>query len=132
MVGDAGIISGDNAVMFGTILVPSSDGDMNEYLTGLERIRRLSPTLLFPAHGPLVANPDKLLTRYIKHRTVRHSRVLDAVKSGFSDVNSIAKEAYEDTPDAHPALALDQTISHLTALEKSGDVSSDNGLWSAI
>ena len=132
LVGDAGIISGDNAVMFGTILVPSSDGDMNEYLTGLERIRRLSPPLLFPAHGPLVANPEKLLTRYIKHRTARHSRVLDAVKGGFNDVNSIAKEAYEDTPDAHPALALDQTISHLTALEKSGNISSDNGLWNVI
>ena len=41
LVGEAGIVSGDNAVLFGTILVPSSDGDMNEYLAGLERLRDL-------------------------------------------------------------------------------------------
>ena len=49
LVGEAGIISGDNAVLFGTILVPSSDGNMNQYLAGLERLRDLDPRFYFPA-----------------------------------------------------------------------------------
>ena len=68
LVGEAGIVSGDNAVLFGTILVPSSDGDMNEYLAGLGTPERLGSTsLLFPGHGPMVANPKRLLTRYLNH-----------------------------------------------------------------
>ena len=93
--------------MFGTILVPSSDGDMNEYLAGLERLRDLDPPLLFPGHGPMVANPKRLLTRYLNHRKERHLRVLNAMKSSYGSLDSITREAYADTPDAHPNLAMD-------------------------
>ena len=131
LVGRAGIVSGDNAVVFGTILVPSADGDMNEYLSGLERLRDLNPRLLFPGHGPMVANPTRLLNNYLNHRKARHSRVLKAVKSGKGGLDAIASEAYADTPDAHPNLANDQTLSHLIALEKSGEIKKHNGNWRA-
>ena len=133
LVGEAGIVSGDNAVLFGTILVPSSDGNMNEYLAGLERLRDLDPSLLFPGHGPMVANPRRLLTRYLNHRKKRHLRVLNAVKvmedDGGGTLESITREAYADTPDAHPNLAMDQTYSHLLALEESGNIRQGNGIW---
>ena len=129
LVGEAGVVSGDNAVLFGTILVPSSDGDMNEYLAGLERLRDLDPALLFPGHGPMVANPKRLLTHYLNHRKDRHLRVLNAVKSGNRSLDSITREAYENTPEAHPSLAMDQTYSHLLALEKSGEIQQENGNW---
>lgn len=119
---EAGIISGDNATVFGTILVPSGEGDMNAYLAGLERLRDIDLPLLFPGHGPMVANPTRLLNRYLKHRKARHSRVLEAVISGKNSLADIASEAYSDTPDAHPHLARDQTLSHLKALEKSGEI----------
>ena len=131
LVGRAGIVSGDNAVVFGTILVPSADGDMNEYLSGLERLRDLNPRLLFPGHGPMVANPTRLLNNYLNHRKARHSRVLKAVKSGKGGLDAITSEAYADTPDAHPNLANDQTLSHLIALEKSGEIKKHNGNWRA-
>ena len=51
LVGDAGIVSGDNVTVIGTILVPSTDGDMNKYLEGLQRMKELNPPLLFPGHG---------------------------------------------------------------------------------
>ena len=129
LVGKAGIVSGDNAVLFGTILVPSSDGNMNEYLAGLERLRDLEPSLLFPGHGPMVANPRRLLTRYLKHRNERHSRVLNAVQSSDGSLDSITYQAYADTPDAHPNLARDQTYSHLLALEENGNIRQENGKW---
>ena len=132
LVGEAGIVSGDNAVLFGTILVPSSDGDMNEYLAGLERLRDLDPPLLFPGHGPMVANPKRLLTRYLNHRKERHLRVLDAVKSSDGRLDSITREAYADTPDAHPNLAMDQTYSHLLALEESGKIRQEKGIWNFV
>ena len=130
LVGDAGIVSGDNVSVIGTILVPSNDGDMNQYLEGLQRMKEFNPPLLFPGHGPFSANPEKLLNRYIKHRSKRHQLVLDAVKKNFTDLESIAKKSYEDTPQAHPRLMIDQTLSHLKGHIKSGTILFDNGKYS--
>ena len=108
--------------MDGTILVPPSDGDMNLYIASLERIRDLKPPILLPAHGPLSPVPEKLLNRYIRHRKSRHSRILDAVKNGVHDISMIAELAYEDSPEAHPILKLDQALSHLRTHERDGNV----------
>ena len=129
LVGDAGIVSGDNVTVIGTILVPSTDGDMNKYLEGLQRMKELNPPLLFPGHGPFSANPEKLLNRYIKHRSKRHQLVLDAVKD-FSDLQEIAKKSYEDTLNAHPKLLIDQTLSNLKGHIESGEIIHENGKYS--
>jgi len=132
LVGEAGVVSGDNCVVVGTILVPSSDGDMDSYISGLMRIRDLAPPMLFPGHGPASPNPRRLLDRYIEHRSSRHERVLNAVSSGISSLEDIARSAYGDTPDAHPLLSRDQTLSHLHSLESSGKVEArDNGYYPA-
>ena len=96
----------------GTILIPPHTGDMNEYLLQLERLKALKPHLVFPSHGPVVAIPDRLIDHYLSHRRARHARVLEAVRNGASQLVKIAEEAYADTPDAHPGLAVDQTLSH--------------------
>ncbi len=126
---DVGMITGDMAVMVGTILVPPSDGDMEKYITSLERIRDEKPPMLFPAHGPLSPVPEKLLERYIKHRNKRHALVFEAVKNGLSNISEIADYAYKDTPEAHPFLKTDQTLSHLLAHERRGDVVHIQDKW---
>ena len=122
LIGEPGIVSADNCTMVGTILVPSSDGDMGAYIAGLERLRDLSPHTLFPGHGPLIPNPERVLTEYIEHRNARHSRVLEAVRSGNRSLSEIAGSAYSDTPEAHPTLAEDQALSHLKELVRTGTV----------
>ncbi len=126
---EVGIISGDMAVMVGTILVPPGDGDMDKYLSSLERLLDLNPPILLPAHGPLSPVPEKLLNRYLTHRRARHARVLDAVKNGISEITQIADYAYDDTPDAHPILKVDQTLSHLLAHQRAGEIEQINSAW---
>ncbi|HIC50562.1 MAG: hypothetical protein CXX69_03715 [Candidatus Thalassarchaeum betae] len=132
LVGHAGIVCGDNCSVVGTILVPSGEGDMGAYISGLERLRALKPKMLFPGHGPPVANPEKLLTHYIEHRKARQQRVLEAVREGNSNLADIASAAYSDTPDAHPLLAQDQALSHLKELQRAGQVEHDSGGYSAL
>lgn len=126
---EVGIVSGDMAVMVGTILVPPAEGNMGQYIESLERIRTLKPAILFPAHGPLSPVPERLLTKYIKHRKARHEKVLEAVKSGISEISKIADFAYSDTPDAHPFLKVDQTLSHLLAHTREGEIVEGNDGW---
>ena len=131
LVSEAGVVSADNCSTVGTILVPSGEGDMGAYISGLEKIRALKPKVLFPGHGPLVANPERLLTHYIEHRKARHQKVLEAVRAGNSDIPSIASAAYSDSPGAHPLLAQDQALSHLKELQRSGDVKHDSSGYAA-
>jgi|TARA_B100000676_G_C17364951_1_gene477679 glyoxylase-like metal-dependent hydrolase (beta-lactamase superfamily II) len=102
---------------------------MGAYISGLERIRDLRPKVLFPGHGPLIANPKRVLTEYIEHRKARHQKVLEAVKAGNSDISSIASAAYSDSPGAHPLLAQDQALSHLKELQRTGDVENDDSIY---
>jgi glyoxylase-like metal-dependent hydrolase (beta-lactamase superfamily II) len=105
---------------------------MRAYISGLERLRALKPKVLFPGHGPLVANPERLLTQYIEHRKARHRRILEAVREGSSDLLSIAEAAYSDSPEAHPMLARDQALSHLKELQRTGDVKHDDSGYTAV
>ncbi|MDP6213027.1 MAG: MBL fold metallo-hydrolase [Candidatus Thalassarchaeaceae archaeon] len=132
LVGEPGIVSADNCTMVGTILVPSNDGDMGAYIEGLEKLRGFSAHTLFPGHGPLIPNPERILGHYIEHRKSRHERVFEAVGSGASTISEISRIAYLDSPDAHPMLAEDQTLSHLRLLLDSGRVSlSEDGYVSS-
>ena len=106
----------------GTILVPSGEGDMTAYIAGLHRLRELNANLLFPGHGPVVTNPEKLLTHYITHREKRHESVFRAWQSGLREIGELSHAAYVDTPDAHPMLKVDQTMSHLDALRNEGRI----------
>lgn len=129
LVGDPGVVAADNCTMVGTILVPSSDGDMGAYISGLEKLRDLSPHTLFVGHGPLIPNPERILAQYIEHRKARHNKVLEAVRSGCSTLRDIAISAYSDTPGANPALAEDQALSHLKMLVHSGRVGFSEGRY---
>ena len=129
-ISDAGLIAGDMLAGFGTILIPPATGDMDVYLEQLARLRDLHPHLAFPSHGPVIALPEKKFNYYIKHRTARHEKVLQAVASGLSDVQAIAAKAYDDTPNAHVGLSEDQTLAHLLSHQRQGRVSQDtDGNW---
>ena len=106
----------------GTILVPSGEGDMTAYIGGLHRLRDLDANLLFPGHGPVVTNPTKLLTHYIEHREKRHEAVFTAWQNGLREIEELSHAAYADTPEAHPLLKIDQTMSHLDALRNEGRI----------
>tara|TARA_B110000467_G_C18335718_1_gene497501 strand:- start:3444 stop:4958 length:1515 start_codon:yes stop_codon:yes gene_type:complete len=129
---DAGLIAGDMVAGFGTILIPPATGDMDVYLEQLDRLRALEPHLVFPSHGPVIALPTKIFTHYITHREARHSKVLAAVNDGLSSVDEISVKAYDDTPNAHPGLAKDQTLAHLLSHQRQGRLTSDkSGNWHA-
>ncbi|MCH2637277.1 MAG: MBL fold metallo-hydrolase [Candidatus Thalassarchaeum sp.] len=122
LVSQAGIISADNVVQVGTILVPSGEGDMTAYIEGLYRLRDYNANLLFPGHGPVVTNPNKQISHYIEHREKRHEAVFTAWQNGLREIEELSHAAYADTPDAHPMLKIDQTMSHLDALRKEGRI----------
>ncbi|HMG75580.1 MAG TPA: MBL fold metallo-hydrolase [Pyrinomonadaceae bacterium] len=118
------LISGDNIVGFGSVLIDPPEGNMREYLDSLRRMRALPKlSVLFGGHGPAIANPYEKIDEYIAHRLQREELILAAVREGASTPKAIVARAYTDvSPKAH-AMAERAVLAHLEKLEGDGMVS---------
>jgi ribonuclease/clavin/mitogillin len=118
------LITGDNIVGFGSVLIDPPEGNMRDYLDSLERMRALpNLSVLFPGHGPAVANPYEKIGEYISHRLQREELILAAVRDGFFTLKEIVARVYTDvSPQAH-AMAERAVLAHLEKLEADGLVS---------
>jgi len=118
------LITGDNIVGFGSVLIDPVDGNMRDYLNSLERMRSLpNLSVLFGGHGPAVATPYKKVDEYIAHRLEREQKILEAVQNGLTDPKQIVAEVYTDvSPKAH-AMAERAVLAHLQKLREDGKVS---------
>ncbi len=115
------LLTGDNVVGFGSVLVDPSDGNMRDYLASLERMRSLPDlSVLFGGHGPAVATPYQKIDQYIAHRLERERNILEAVRSGITDPKDIVAQVYTDvSPKAH-AMAERAVLAHLEKLQEDG------------
>ncbi len=117
------LISGDNLVGLGSVLIDPPEGNMRDYLQSLERMRDLPNTsVIFGGHGPAIANPSVKLGEYISHRLDREKKILDAVREGATTPGEIVARVYTDvSPKAH-AMAERAVMAHLEKLEADGVV----------
>jgi ribonuclease/clavin/mitogillin len=114
------LIAGDLVAGFGTIVVDPPDGNMNDYLSSLERMRALAPATLFPAHGPTIKNVVGKLDEYLAHRLWREERVFETWHVGLRKPSEMLSRIYEDLPAIAEPLALRQIEAHLERLRSRG------------
>lgn len=50
--------------------------DLGSYLRSLHRLNSLSPSLLYPGHGPIIRDTARI-QQYIEHRMAREKQVQD-------------------------------------------------------
>jgi len=122
------MIAGDLVAAVGTIAIDPADGNLGDYLSSLQRIRALRPSVLLPSHGPPIDDAVGTLDRYIAHRHMRSDQICAALpKHQPCGPEALVPSVY---PDLHPkahALATAQIESHLRWLvaerrvEGSGD-----------
>jgi ribonuclease/clavin/mitogillin len=126
------LISGDNIVGLGSVLIDPPEGNMREYLASLGRMRALANlSVIFGGHGPAIANPYTKLDEYISHRLERERKILEAVREGGRTAEDIVARAYTDvSPKAH-AMAERAVLAHLEKLEADGHVSREQKSWQA-
>ncbi len=120
------LISGDNIVGLGSVLIDPPEGNMRDYLASLERLRALpNLSVIFGGHGPAIGNPYAKLDEYISHRLERERNILEAVREGATTPKDLVARVYTDvSPKAH-AMAERAVMAHLEKLEADGLVSRD-------
>jgi glyoxylase-like metal-dependent hydrolase (beta-lactamase superfamily II) len=70
-------------------------GCVADYLRSLDRVARLGPSRLLPAHGPPLDDPDEAVRRYRAHRTRRIRQVEEALGRLGSDLDPAGAQALE-------------------------------------
>jgi glyoxylase-like metal-dependent hydrolase (beta-lactamase superfamily II)/8-oxo-dGTP pyrophosphatase MutT (NUDIX family) len=115
------LISGDNIVGYGSVLIDPPEGNMRDYLDSLERMRALpNLSVLFGGHGPAIANAYEKIDEYITHRLLREEMIFTAVQEGAGTPPEIVARAYVDVPLKARALAERAVMAHLEKLEADG------------
>jgi glyoxylase-like metal-dependent hydrolase (beta-lactamase superfamily II)/8-oxo-dGTP pyrophosphatase MutT (NUDIX family) len=115
------LVTGDNIVGFGSVLIDPADGKMRDYLNSLQRMRALpNLSVLFGGHGPAVATPYQKIDQYISHRLERERNILAAVQNGITDPKSIVAQVYTDVNPKAYAMAERAVLAHLEKLREDG------------
>jgi glyoxylase-like metal-dependent hydrolase (beta-lactamase superfamily II) len=122
--------SGDLVVQNSSVMIHASrGGDLTEYLASLERLLKLNPARLLPAHGPEIADPGAVIAGYLDHRLTRERQVLSALARGLHSVPAIAESIYHGLDPALLAAAQENVRAHLDKLRREGRAFEDDGRW---
>jgi ribonuclease/clavin/mitogillin len=118
------LLTGDNIVGLGSVLIDPPQGNMIDYLASLEKMRSIPAlSILFGGHGAAVASPYKKIDEYINHRLEREAKILEVVQSGITTPAEIVAAVYTDvSPKAH-GMAERAVIAHLEKLHADGKLS---------
>ena len=128
-LGDA-LFTGDHVMGWSTTVVFPPDGDMGAYMTSLEKLRRRSDRIYYPAHGPAVTNPQQYVRHLAGHRMQRENQILRLVGEQPRDIPDIVAHAYPGLDPRLVTAAGGSVLAHLLDLEKRGLVVVERQQWS--
>jgi glyoxylase-like metal-dependent hydrolase (beta-lactamase superfamily II) len=122
--------TGDLVTQGSSVMIEASKGgDLRQYLASLERVLRLEPRRLLPAHGPEITNPAAVLTDYLAHRRMRENQVISALAAGKRSVQAIAESIYHGLDPALMPAARENVRAHLDKLKADGAALETDGQW---
>ncbi|NNE98902.1 MAG: MBL fold metallo-hydrolase [Pyrinomonadaceae bacterium] len=115
------LLSSDNVVGLGTVVIAPPEGDMNEYFDSLERMKHL-PNLNFlcGSHGMAVYDAKARIKEYIEHRKQREISILEVVRQGTDAPGEIVDIVYEGLSPKLLPLAEKSVEAHLAKLRLDG------------
>ncbi|REJ76002.1 MAG: MBL fold metallo-hydrolase [Acidobacteria bacterium] len=112
------LLTSDNVLSHGSVLINPPEGNMNDYLESLERLRDLTGLrFLCGSHGPAVYNAKDKIEEYIGHRLEREEQVRRALESGLTTPEVIAPVIYDGLDPKLLPLAERSVAAHLERLQ---------------
>ncbi|MBI5156884.1 MAG: MBL fold metallo-hydrolase [Acidimicrobiia bacterium] len=122
---DDALFTGDHIMGGSTVMVE----DMGDYVRSLRAVQGIGLRVIYPGHGPIITEPDRVVGDYLSHRLERERQILAAVRSGAATVGAVVQQVYADVD---PALHLPAAVSvdaHLRKLADDGLVRYRGGGW---
>lgn len=115
------LLSSDNVVGAGTVLIAPPEGNMTDYLSSLERMKNL-PNLRFlcGSHGAAIYDAKRKIEEYIAHRLEREKQIIEAVENGAATAEEITEQVYQGLDAQIFPLAVKSVEAHLEKLKTDG------------
>ena len=112
------LFSGDHVMGWSTTVVVPPDGDMAAYMASLDKLRKRSETIYYPAHGAPVTNPQQYVRHLMGHRMQREKQILGLVRERPRDISDIVANAYPGLDPRLTDAAGGSVLAHLVDLER--------------
>jgi glyoxylase-like metal-dependent hydrolase (beta-lactamase superfamily II) len=111
------LFPGDHVMGWSTTVVSPPDGDMEAYIESLRKVAgRSDDRTYWPTHGPSIPKPQRYVEALVEHRLDRERQVLDAVRSGLSEIPDIVALLYADVDPKLHKPAGRSVLAHLAKL----------------
>ncbi len=90
---------------------------LKHYLNSLDRIDKLNPKIIFPAHQEIIYNPHKRISEIKEHHKNRLAEISRVIKNNPLTPLKISQIHFGDLDDMNSFLALSEVLGHLFFLE---------------
>lgn len=126
------IFTGDVVLGAGTTVIPEHGGDLADYMASLRRLLDLGPSVLYPAHGPVIRDACGKIRDYLAHRELRERQIVEQLNAGESEIPAIVARLYADVPQFLHAAAATSVGAHLRKLEREGRARREGTHWALV
>ncbi len=111
------LLSSDNVVGTGSVVIAPPEGNLLDYLNSLERMKNL-PGLkhLCGSHGSAIFDAKAKIESYISHRLEREKQIVSAIESGAKTPSEIREIVYQNLDEKLFRLAEKSIEAHLEKL----------------
>ena len=112
------LFTGDHIMNGSTVVISPPDGDMQDYLDSLNKLKQYDLENIAPGHGELLTNPHSVAEWIIQHRLEREEKVIEAIKEATQgNPDTLVKKVYSDVDAALFPIAKWSLEAHLIKLQ---------------
>ncbi|MDH3441192.1 MAG: MBL fold metallo-hydrolase [Gammaproteobacteria bacterium] len=124
------LFTGDHIMSGSTVVIDPPDGNMQQYLDALARLKELDLAALAPGHGPVIDNPNEMVDWLIDHRLKRETKVISALEANpGSTLWDLTLHVYDEVDPKLHRLASRSLLAHLLKLEADGHAVCADERW---
>ncbi len=124
------LFTGDHVMQGSTVVINPPDGNMSAYIASLRMLQGKGIAWFAPGHGFLIGAPDDMIEVLVRHRFVRESMALRALKElSPATLEILTPVVYGDVPAFKHPWAARSLLAHLNKLKADGAAVEKDGVW---
>ncbi len=123
------LFTGDHVMGWSTTVISPPDGDMAAFMASMARLLARDDSVYYPAHGPAVANPRRLVRSQMGHRRQREGQILRLLREHVGAVPAMVERMYVGLDPRLHGAAGRSVLAHLIDLRERGIAREEGGEW---
>ncbi|QDX24945.1 MBL fold metallo-hydrolase [Sphingomonas suaedae] len=123
------LFTGDHIMGWSTSVVAPPDGDMGAYMASLDKLLGREDRVFYPAHGPEVTTPRRLVRGMMGHRRQREGQILRLLDQRVGAIPDMVARMYVGLDPRLTGAAGRSVLAHLIDLGNRGLVRAEGEIW---